>query len=162
MTWQAGGTVSDPQVGESTVAELSNGDLMINMMNYERSIYKNRKIAISEDGGNMWSDTYFDQALIEPKCQASLLRYSYTAEDKSRLLFSNPSKTSSDGNMTVKISYDEGSSWNSGKQIYRGHSAHSDLVALAGNTIGLVYERDAFIKINYVRFNLLALLIKYS
>lgn len=154
LTWQAGGTVPDPQVGESTVAELSNGDLMINMMNYDRSIYKNRKIAISEDDGNTWSDTYFDQALIEPKCQASLLRYSCADEDKSRLLFSNPSKTSSDGNMTVKISYDEGSSWNSGKQIYRGHSAFSDLVSLADNTIGLVYERDAFLKINYVRFNL--------
>ncbi len=153
QTWQTGGTVSDHQVGESTVAELSNGDLMINMMDYERT-YKARKIAISEDCGNTWSDTYYDPDLIEPPCQASLLRYSYGDEDKSRLLFANPALTYSKANITIRISYDEGSNWSSGKSIYRGSSGNSDLVALKDKTIGLVYERDANLKINYVRFNL--------
>ena len=56
--------------------------------------------------------------------------------------------------MTIKISYYEGSNWSNGRTVYRGHSAYSDLVALADNTIGLVYERDAYLKINYTRFNL--------
>jgi sialidase-1 len=153
LTWQAGGTVSDHQAGESTVAELSNGGLVINMMDFGRR-HKSRKHAFSEDGGDTWSDIYYDPDLIEPLCQASLLRYSFADEGESRLLFSNPAVTYSKANLTLRISYDEGSTWSSGKTIYRGHSANSDLVALVDNTIGLVYERDAYLKINYARFNL--------
>ena len=52
------------------------------MRNYNRS-HENRKISVSEDGGITWGNIYNDETLIEPICQASLLRYSFLVNIKS-------------------------------------------------------------------------------
>ncbi|QCX38072.1 exo-alpha-sialidase [Aureibaculum algae] len=57
MTWQLGGRTNQDQVNECTVVELSDGNLMLNMRNYDRT-QKARKIAISKDGGASWEDIY--------------------------------------------------------------------------------------------------------
>ncbi|MBN2355193.1 exo-alpha-sialidase, partial [candidate division KSB1 bacterium] len=153
LSWQQGGQAAEDQTGECTVAELADGLLMINMANHDRSS-KTRKIAFSADGGVSWCDEYFDPALIEPIAQASLLRYSFSGQDRSRLLFSNPALTYTAANLTIRYSYDEGTTWSEGRTINRGSSGNSDLTALRDHTIGLVYERDARLKINFARFNL--------
>jgi len=38
-------------------------------------------IATSPDGGMTWSDVTFDETLIEPRCQASLIRYTPVNDD---------------------------------------------------------------------------------
>ena len=87
-TWQIGGSEED-KTNESTVVELNDGSLLHNMRSYYK---KNRRaVARSRDGGLSWSAVKLDEALIEPVCQASILRLSWAENgERSRILFSNP------------------------------------------------------------------------
>ncbi len=139
-TWQLGGTTPQDQVNECTVAELQDGRLMLNMRNYDRSA-KTRKITTSEDGGLTWSSIYADKTLIEPICQASLLRYSFAEPgDTSRLLFLNPADENERRNMTLRLSVDEGTTWSHLKVFFSGPSAYSDLTRLSNDYIGCLFE----------------------
>lgn len=134
-TWQLGGTTPQHQVNECSVAELPNGQLLLNMRNYDRS-QKSRKISFSEDGGLSWSDIKSDTALIEPICQASLL----FSEMNNTLYFLNPASTNSRTNMTLKSSLDYGDTWQTVKVLHPGASAYSDLTLINGKTLGCLYE----------------------
>lgn len=85
--WKLGGTTPEDMVNECTVAELPNGNLMLNMRNYGPTRY--RKVAFSKDGGESWSVPQTDTVLTEPVCQGSLLWYAYRGKDHS-LLFPTP------------------------------------------------------------------------
>ena len=138
-TWQLGGSTPQHQVNESEVAELSDGRLLLNMRNYAPG-EKHRKIAWSDDGGLTWSDIRSDSTLIEPICQASLLRYPFADEDRSILLFSNPASKTRRDSMTVRASFDEGRTWPAKRLLHTGHAAYSDLVKLPGGDVGILYE----------------------
>ncbi|MBJ2175774.1 exo-alpha-sialidase [Aureibaculum sp. A20] len=137
MTWQLGGRTNQDQVNECTIVELSDGTLMLNMRNYDRT-QKARKIAISTDGGASWEDIYSDNYLVEPICQASLLKVSKNKE--SDLYFLNPADENKRENMTLKMSRDNGETWSVVKTIYLGASAYSDLTLLLNGNLGLFYE----------------------
>ena len=69
-TWHTGGVAAE-KTNESAVAELGNGDLLLNMRSYHG---KNRRaVQRSHDGGLTWQPLEFDPALVEPVCQASLV-----------------------------------------------------------------------------------------
>ncbi|MEA3364841.1 MAG: sialidase family protein, partial [Candidatus Hydrogenedentes bacterium] len=103
---------------------------------------KNRRaIAWSEDGVETWSDIQFDQTLVEPVCQASVLGLTTTKHGgKSRILFSNPANPER-VQMTLRVSYDEAQTWAAGQCIHWGPSAYSDLCVLPDGNIGLLYEK---------------------
>ena len=82
-TWKLGGSTPQHQVNECEVVELAGGRLMLNMRNYDRA-KKNRQVAFSDDGGLTWKDQRFDEALIEPICQAAIERYRWPEQDKPR------------------------------------------------------------------------------
>ena len=133
-SWQLGG-VHEPYTNESTIVELANGRLMQNMRSYHG---KNRRaVSTSSDGGLTWTPVKLDSTLIEPVCQASLLRHG------NALLFSNPASTQREM-MTIRASYDEGESWSAEKLIYAGSSAYSSLVSLPNGKVGLLYERNDY------------------
>jgi sialidase-1 len=138
-SWKVGGTTPQDQVNECAVAELSDGTIMLNMRNYDRS-QKTRKISLSVNAGKTWSDIFADTALIEPICQASLLQYSSTNHETRRLLFSNPAHESKRERMTLRLSYNDGDSWPKSLVLFPGPSAYSDLVKLPDGTIGCLYE----------------------
>ncbi len=74
-TWQLSQAIGE-KTNECAVVELTDGRLLMNMRSYHG---KNRRaIAFSEDGGETWSDVTLDQALIEPVCQASLIRVRFS------------------------------------------------------------------------------------
>jgi sialidase-1 len=88
-----------------------------------------------------WSPIIFDISLVEPLCQASLIRCTLADEqDKDRLLFSNPASTQSRKSMTVRMSYDEGVTWSVSKLLYTGPAGYSSLGMLPGGKIGILYE----------------------
>ena len=150
-TWKLGGSAG-PDCNESTVVELRDGSLMLNMRSYAG---KNRRAAsISRDGGLTWSEPVSDDVLIEPVCQASLIGF---GKGKRRvLLFSNPADNKR-VNMTVRLSRDEGKTWSASRTVHAGPSAYSNLVELNGKTVGLLYERgDAgpYERITFARFPL--------
>ena len=132
-TWKLGGTTPQHQVNECAVAELKNGDLLLNMRNYDRN-NKNRKVSISQDGGLSWGDIHDDPTLIEPICQGSLL------SDGKWLYFSNPASKESRTNMTVRGSDDNGQTWPKKLVVHEGPSAYSDMVVINKRQLGLLYE----------------------
>ena len=138
-TWILGGSTSQDMVNECTVAELSDGNLMLNMRNYDRN-QKARKVSLSKDGGNTWGDIYSDTSLPEPICQGSIFRVSFSGKEKSRLLFLNPADENKRQNMTLRLSYDEGSSWSKTKVLFAGPSAYADLTMLKNGNIACFYE----------------------
>jgi sialidase-1 len=153
-TWKRGGTIA-PDVNECQVVELADGVLQMNMRSYHK---KNRRaIATSKDGGLTWTKSILDETLIEPVCQASLVRYTLEkTHGKNRLLFSNPASTKRD-KMTVRLSYDEGATWPVARQLHAGPSAYSALTVLPDMTIGCLYERgskSAYETITFARFSL--------
>ena len=56
--------------------------------------------------------------------------------------------------MTVRLSYDEGSTWPKSKLLYEGSAAYSCLSRLPDGNIGLIYERDEYRKITFAGFTL--------
>ncbi|MDX1284156.1 MAG: sialidase family protein, partial [Draconibacterium sp.] len=138
-TWLLGGTTPQHQVNECTVAELTDGRLVLNMRNYDRS-QNTRRISISDDGGKTWSKIQPVPDLPEPICQASSLY----VEKNQTLYFSNPANSSSRVNMTLKASKDSGKTWDIVKVLYTGASAYSDLTQINKTTIGCLYEGGIF------------------
>jgi sialidase-1 len=144
--------VLDEKTNESTVVELVDGHVMDNMRSYHGR--HRRAIARSGDGGDTWSDVTLDETLIEPVCQANLLRFTFPDKHgKSRILFSNPASTQRHM-MTVRLSYDDGESWPVSKLVYAGSAAYSCMTVLPDMSIGLLYERDGYRKITFAQFDL--------
>ena len=151
-TWQLGGA-ADSKTNECAVVQLSDSTLMINMRSFRGR--GKRAVALSRNAGLTWSAATDDATLIEPVCQASLIRYTWRdAEGKSRLLYSNPATKSGRHRMTVRLSYDEGQTWPISKVLHEGSAAYSSLAELPGGTIGLLYERDDYQKITFASFTL--------
>lgn len=142
-TWNLGGIVSEHGGNESSVVELKNGDLMLNMRNYNREESKTRSFAISSDGGEIWSETKYLSELVEPVCQGSMLNYTKNGKISNNLLFSNPASTDKREKMTVRLSKDNGKTWPYSHLVYPGPSAYSDLVNLPDGNIGLLYENGS-------------------
>ncbi|HXH50516.1 MAG TPA: sialidase family protein [Terriglobia bacterium] len=154
-TWKRGGSAG-PETNESAVVQLADGSLLLNMRSYAGR--HQRAVAVSQDGGLTWSKVRLDPTLIEPVCQASMVRGAAPRGDrKDRLLFSNPADTTHRDRMTVRLSYDGGKSWPAARLIHAGPSAYSSLTVLRDGTIGLLYERgatNAYEEIEFARFNL--------
>jgi sialidase-1 len=132
-TWKRGDRLGE-KVNECQVVELRDGSLMLNMRAYHGN--NRRAVAISRDGGVTWGEITHDQALVEPVCQASLIR------EGSLLLFSNPASTRR-VNMTVRASRDEGKTWPRSLVLEAGPSAYSCLAPVARNRFACLYERGA-------------------
>ncbi|MFC1607846.1 exo-alpha-sialidase [Candidatus Latescibacterota bacterium] len=154
LSWQLGGTVF-PQCNECQVVECIDGSLLLNMRSYHK--LNRRAIATSTDGGLSWSGVTHDKVLIEPVCQASLLRYSPgDNHDRGRVLFSNPADTKRI-RMTVRLSYDECETWSVSRCLHEGPSAYSCLTVLPDKRIGCLYEKGTehpYETITFVVFNL--------
>jgi sialidase-1 len=135
--WKLGGITREDSVNESTIAELSDGRLMLNMRNASKK--RARQTAISRDAGKHWSHIKTDTTLIEPVCEGNLLQYKYEGR-KEALLFSNPASTTTRSQMTIRVSYDNGESWPFKKLLYAGPSAYSCMTVLQNGNIGCFYE----------------------
>jgi sialidase-1 len=145
-TWRLGGVLGE-HTNECQVVELPNGDLLMNMRSYHG--INRRAIARSRDGGLTWSEVTFEEALIEPVCQAAFVKFAGR-----RLLFSNPASTRRE-RMTVRMSEDGGATWPVERVVWEGPAAYSSLGVLADRSIGLLYERgesSPYEQIVFVRF----------
>jgi sialidase-1 len=154
-SWRLGGS-TEGKTDEDQIVELADGTLMLNIRNYREKGH--RGISLSKDGGLTWSPVTSDPTLIEPVCQASLIRYALSpAFTKNRLLFSNPATQDKRVKMTVRLSYDEGKSWPVAKLLNAGPSGYSCLTVLRDMQIGCLYERgdhSSTQKVTFARFSL--------
>jgi sialidase-1 len=133
LTWKPGGVPATDKTNESSVCELSDGRLMLNM----RSSTGFRQVATSSDGGSTWNNVHDDVNLIDPVCQGSIINGVYNNEHQ--VLFSNCFSTTRD-NITIRMSNTNGSSWPKTYKVYEGPAAYSDLVMLPNDQVGILYE----------------------
>ncbi len=144
-TWQVGGIV-DPASDESQIAELSDGRVMMNTRIPDETHL--RGIAISEDRGESWGPLTYDETLIDPMCQGSIINTSQG------LVFSNPATQEPfpRDHMTVRLSLDEGATWPIGREIDAGPSAYSALAELPDGRFGLLWESGELYPYESIRF----------
>ena len=139
-TWTISAGVGNNS-GESQVAELADGGVMINMRQAKPKGC--RSVAVTADLGETWSDTVDDRTLIDPGCQGCLYRLTFPdADGRSRILFSNAAHPTQRLNMTLRLSYDEGRTWPVAKRLNPERSMYSCLAQLPDRSIGLLYERS--------------------
>lgn len=143
QTWKLGGT---PGVGnESTVAELRNGNLLLNMRvdGYDTNDWKanahSRQAAVSTDCGESFEQAFFDRALTEPRCQGAISNYTRKGKLTKRLVFCNPASEKRN-NMWLKLSTDSGRTWRNVQCIQDGPAAYSDIFVTGSGDVGILYE----------------------
>lgn len=134
-TWHIGGKVAGGN--ESTVAELSDGRLILNM----RASGGYRKVSYSSDGGASFGAGQAVYTLPDPTCQAAILDADINGQHL--LFFSNAASSTSRVNMTLRKSSDDGASWSSGYIVWDGSSAYSDIVMIDDSYIGILYEKGS-------------------
>ncbi len=137
QSWQLINTPLNPG-DESKLVELSNGTLMVNSrVNQLGTRYVHR----SKDQGQTWTSVA-DEQLVDPGCNASIIRYQFKQHDL--LLFCNANSAHTRENLTIKYSKDSGKTWNSGKTIYAGYAAYSSMTLMKNGHIGLFFEKDKY------------------
>jgi sialidase-1 len=138
-TWHLGEPIG--RGGEPQVFERADGALCANLRN-ERGA--NRIVACSEDGGETWGPWSYDEGLPDAGTQASILRFTLQeAGSHSRLLFSNPGAPYR-GELTLRLSYDEGATWEASRTVYEGAAGYSQLAVLSDHTILALFETGRF------------------
>lgn len=137
-SWKLGGRTQADQVNECTIVELNNGNLMLNMRNYQRDEQQARQVAESKDGGITWQNQHIDTGLPEPRCQGAILGIERKGE--TILLFTNPANSDKRLNMTLSISRNEGKNWQEKITVFKDHAAYSDLAELKNGKIFVFYE----------------------
>lgn len=147
-TFKLSENISFEGSNESTAAEISGGRLMFNARNQKGDV-KARIVAISSDGGNRWDTTYFDHNLPDPVCEGSILTIG-KYKTQNILAFSNAADTLKRDNLTLRISFDDGKTWNKqypvdkGSEGIKDFTAYSDLVQISKNSVGVLYERGGY------------------
>lgn len=153
-TFKLGNSLNLPGSNESMAVELSGSRLMMNSRN-QRGDVRARIVSISSDGGASWDSTYFDHKLIDPVCQGSILNVG-EKKGKNILAFCNAADVKERNNLTLRISFDEGSTWAKSIPVYKGQSnsgqgsdfsAYSDLVTLSQKHVGILFEKDGYSQI---------------
>ena len=138
-SWKLGG-IAGGGTNECEVVETHDGALYLTMRSVRRELGY-RHSAWSRDGGVTWSEVKDEVCLIDPVCQASIVRLTdENNHDRNRILFSNPASTDRN-TMTVRMSYDECRTWGISKVLHCGPSAYSDLAAAPDMTVCCLYER---------------------
>lgn len=169
-TWHlgasAGGAADDIFVNESTLVELTDGRIYVNVRE-AGTAEGTRAYAVSSDGAEGF-DAPFQMVpeLMMPVVQGALLRLTATdeGEARDRILFSGPANPGKREALTIRSSYDEAQTWETwqeGKVISWGPGGYSDLVKIetdpvAGPVAGVLYEGGVaalYEVVQFVRFN---------
>ena len=155
QTWHIGGC---PLVGnESTVAELEDGSLMLNMRGPRdkdrvEKYGAARLVAVSKDGGLTFEEPYYERGLIEPVCNGSIINYNPKGKKTGKLLFSNPEHKNKRRNLTIRMSKDHGKTWARAYTVTEGPTAYSDLLVLDKGDVCVLYECGNEMSYEYISF----------
>ena len=149
-TWQRG-EIAVPDTpefifpNETAAAQLSNGDVMLNVRTETKA--NRRTVVTSKDGAKGWSKPRLDGQLVEPICFASLLSLG-----GKRLVFATPDNLTKTGapaepgksrdrkNLTVQLSEDDGQTWSYKRVLEPSWSGYSDLAMGPDGIIYCFYE----------------------
>ena len=86
----------------------------------------------------------YHEGLPAAGTQASILRFtSEEQHEQNRILFSNPGQPYR-GSLTIRMSYDEGETWEVPKLVYEGAAGYSQLAVLSDYTILALFEAGVY------------------
>lgn len=139
LTWTYG-TGVPKFTSECQVVELQDGSLMLSCRN--ETAQGKRAVYITKDMGKTWEEhSTHTKVLNDPACQASLIAYNHPKLGRI-LLYSHPnSRPRKRNTMTVRISLDDGKTWNDGYEYdCRECWGYSCLAMVDDDTVGLFYE----------------------
>ncbi|MFN7924143.1 MAG: sialidase family protein [Bryobacteraceae bacterium] len=153
-TWRAGAAIG-AGTDESHTVELADGTVVQNMRALRAGDTPPRRaIAVSRDGGVTFGAVGRDEALVDPSCNAGIVRLRRKGRDV--LVFTNAASAKRE-NLTAKVSSDGGKTWSAGRTIHAGPAAYSTVIELRDGSIGVLYERGeqyAAERITFARFGL--------
>ncbi|WP_184588421.1 sialidase family protein [Streptomyces violarus] len=160
--WRVGATDSWPiaqdgmfrqKPSEVTLTERADGVVLISGREQDGTDLGHRAQTLSRDGGDSFATPFRDLPdLYTPQVQGATVRLG------DRLLLSAPADPDRRRTMMVRSSYDGGRTWDSvdrGTVVTRDWSGYSDMAAVDGTTVGLLYEGgavDARDEIRFARF----------
>ncbi len=166
-TWQRG-DMAMTIGGESSVAELSDGRVVLSSRNTDKR--NRRAVVYSRDGATGWTKPEFIEELLEPGCMAGLVSHpGLPGANRPLLLHSSPHTTKRDHrerkNVSIHLSRDDGRTWPVRRLLQPGPSAYSDLAVLPDGTVLCFYESGkpgetrrggdwAYATLTVARFNL--------
>ncbi len=128
---------------ECQAAQLGDGSIMLNMRN---DVERFRAVFVTRDLGQTWQPHETNRnTLIEPNCNASLLRVDYVqaGEPKRVLLFANPHTQQGRTRHTIQVSFDDGQTWPENYHLLldEGRGAgYPSMTRVDDEHIGIVYE----------------------
>lgn len=107
-----------PGTGESTVIERLDGTLMRNDRGTGSTWepVKRRLISTGSIDTKQWTAFEPQMTLLDPRCEASIIRYSDRPDDP-RLVFCNPASEKRRWDMTVRVSPDDGKTYSAGRKL---------------------------------------------
>ena len=166
-TWQRG-DMAMTIGGESSVAELSDGRVVLSSRNTDKR--NRRAVVYSRDGATGWTKPDFIEELLEPGCMAGLVSHpGQPGKNQPLLLHSSPHTTKREHrerkNVSIHVSRDDGRTWPVRQLLQAGPSAYSDLAVLPDGTVLCLYENGkpgetrrngdwAYARLTLARFNL--------
>jgi len=134
---------SGDNLGEASIAELSDGAIYLNQRVAPGSDESNRNYAISRDGGFTFSERGVHKDLPDVKNHAGLIS-AMTPDGEATLVFSNvpgtPTAPRLRKGLAITLSRDDGMTWGQHREIEPGFAAYSDLAIAADGTLLCVYE----------------------
>ncbi len=165
-SWKLGDLVPDARsrdakgrvtsmLNEVQMVELQDGSVQLNSRQADGRPF--RKTATSRDGGQTWSKLEQAEALPDPACMGSILRYCFASDTtRSRILYSGPNGPNRSSG-TVRLSYDEGRTWPVQKVLGNGPFAYSCLTRLKDGSVGILYEtgkKNPYETLTFTRFSM--------
>ncbi|MFB6849239.1 exo-alpha-sialidase [Streptomyces sp. NPDC056373] len=161
-SWRVGATDTWPialdgtfrqKPSEVTLTERADGALLVSGREQDGTDLGHRSQTLSLDGGDSFATSFRDLPdLYTPQVQGATLRLG------GRMLLSAPADPDRRRTMMVRSSYDGGRTWESvdrGTVVTTDWSGYSDMAALGGSAVGLLYEGgavDARDEIRFARF----------
>jgi len=145
------GTGAKENTTEAQVFERNDGTLMLNMRDNrnrsDSSETNGRSVYTSRDLGNTWMkhSTSRTNVLQESTCQASIIKDDFMVggELQSLVLFSNPNTKKGRHHMSIKVSYDDGESWDLDNTLLLDAgtgTGYSCMTKVDDTTVGILYE----------------------
>lgn len=155
-TWHVGEPIPG-KLDESKAVELADGTVMQNIRSSDSAVHA-RMVARSVDGGIHFDDAQPEPELPDPHDNADIIRVAPVADpghpEAHWLLFSNTADPHERRRLTVRLSRDNGRTWNAGCLITAGDAMYSVMARLPDGTFGIFYE-SAGGRLDFARFNLL-------
>lgn len=141
VSWQIGELLTGhdgcPSPNETTLALTEDDRIYLNA----RIQHPCRAVAYSKNGYNGWSPLRPDKSLRDPMCFGSTARY--RCGNTSVLLFANCDCETARKNVTVRVSFNDGATWQHKKVLDAERGGYVEIaVDNAGGLIYVLYETD--------------------